>query len=74
MFEIQEKSASAKYTTTVALLVFAFIFSPAILLVSRPVGFGSIALAAAGSIACVAYAWINWRKNSEPVSKVSSTL
>jgi hypothetical protein len=72
MFEIQDKAAGAKVTTTVALLVFAFIFSPAILLVSRPVGFGSIALAVASSIACVAFAWINWRKCSVPVRKVFS--
>ena len=64
MFDSQEKS-STKYTLTVALLVMAFVFSPAILLVSRPVGLTSISLAAAGSAVCLVFAWLNWKRYSQ---------
>ena len=64
MFDTDRKSTGSHYTTTVALLVMAFIFSPALLVVSRPLGFVSVTLALAFSMLCVAFAWGNWRKHS----------
>lgn len=65
MFESNQKSTGTTYTTTVALLVLAFIFSPAMLALSRPVGYLTISLAVACSLLCVAMAWVNWRKLSQ---------
>jgi predicted membrane channel-forming protein YqfA (hemolysin III family) len=65
MFDANRKSAGAGYTTTVAFLVAAFIFSPAMLVVSRPPGYVSASLALACGVLCVALAWVNWRKFSQ---------
>ena len=61
----QQKSTGTRYTTTVALLTVAFIFSPAVLFVSRPVGYVSVALAIAFSALCVTLAWVNWKRSSQ---------
>lgn len=65
MFDSQQKSTGTEYTMTVALLIVALIFSPAVLIVSRPVGYASISVAAACSVFCVAFAWFNWKRYSE---------
>lgn len=62
MFEAQQKSSGT--TTTVAFLVVAFVFSPAILVVTRPLGYVTVSLAIACSAACVVLAWLNWKKSS----------
>ena len=64
MFDPQEGLTENKYTLTIALLVMAFVFSPAILLVSRPVGIVSVSVAAAGTTLCIFLAWRNWKKYS----------
>lgn len=64
MFESHQKATGTGYTTTVALLAVAFIFSPAVLFVSRPIGYGSACLAIACSALCVAWARVNWKKSS----------
>jgi hypothetical protein len=63
MFTSQASTGSG-YTSPVAYLAVAFIFSPAVLVVSRPVGFITISVAIACSALCVALAWVNWRKFS----------
>ena len=63
MFDALQKSTGTQYTTTVAFLVVAFIFIPAILVVSR--GYVSISLAIVCSALCVALAWINWKRSSQ---------
>jgi small-conductance mechanosensitive channel len=65
MFDSCQKSTGTRYTTTVALLTVAFIFSPAILVVLSPVGYVSLSLAIACSVLCVTLAWINWKKSSQ---------
>lgn len=64
MLEVQQRTTGTRYTTTVALLTMAFVFSPAVLLVSRPVGYLSVLLAIACSAFCVALAWIKWKRSS----------
>lgn len=61
MFASQKSTASG-YTTIVAYLVGAFIFSPAILAVWRPVGYTAISVAVACSALCLTLAWATWRK------------
>jgi hypothetical protein len=65
MFDAQQKSTGTRYTTTVAFLVVAFIFIPAVLVISRPVGYVSISLAVACSAVCVALAWVKWKNSSQ---------
>ncbi|MEX2260680.1 MAG: hypothetical protein WD696_01950 [Bryobacteraceae bacterium] len=65
MFDSPQKSTGTQYTMTVALLILAFIFSPAVLIASRPVGYASISFAIACSSLCAALAWVNWKKYSE---------
>lgn len=64
MFDTSQKSTGTGYTATVALLVAAFIFSPAVLIVTRPFGYLSISLAVACSALCVTLAWITWKRAS----------
>lgn len=64
MFESQQKSSGTRYTLTVALVAMALIFSPAILMISRPVGYLPLGLAVAASAFCLAVAWLTWRKYS----------
>lgn len=65
MFDAQQKATGTGYTTTATFLVVAFVFSPAVLVLSRPVGYVSVALAIVCSALCVALAWLNWRKSSQ---------
>ena len=64
MFDSQQKPTGTQYTMTIALLVVAFIFSPAVLYVSRPFGYASLALALACSALCIALAGLYWKKYS----------
>ena len=65
MFDSGDRLPENKYTVTIALLLMAFVFSPAILLVSRPVGVVSMSVAGAGSLLCIALARLNWKRYSE---------
>jgi hypothetical protein len=65
MFASGQKATGTEYTTTVAFLVVAFLFSPAILLFFRPLGYLSVSLAVGCSALCVALAWVNWKKASQ---------
>jgi len=64
MFEAQRKYTGTGYTTTVALLVVAFILIPAVLIISRPLGHTVVAVAVACSMLCAALAWIFWDRFS----------
>jgi len=65
MFEAQQKSTGTRYTTTFALLAVAFIFIPAVLIVSRPFGYIVLVVAIACSLLCVFSAWQLWKKFSQ---------
>ena len=65
MFDASQKSTGTGYTTTAAFLIVAFIFSPAALFFSRPLGYVSVSLSGACSVLCVALAWFSWRKYSQ---------
>jgi hypothetical protein len=65
MLKTHQKYAGTRYTATIALLLVAFVFTPAILMLSRPFGYVAPSLAAACSALCVIFAWINWNRHSE---------
>lgn len=65
MFASHQKYTGTQYTMTIALLLMAFVFSPVVLLVSRPVEYLSVSLAIVCSALCAGFAWINWKKHSE---------
>jgi hypothetical protein len=65
MSNSQQKYTGTRYTTTVALLIVAFVFSPAVLMLSRPFGSVATSIAVACSALCVAFAWVNWKRHSE---------
>jgi TRAP-type uncharacterized transport system fused permease subunit len=64
MFDPSEKLTGTSYTTTAALVAAAFIFSPAMLLISHPFGYLTLSLAIAFSGLCIALAWISWKRSS----------
>jgi hypothetical protein len=64
MLQASEKSTGTGYTTTIAFLLVAFVFSPAVLIASRPLGLVSVSLAIACSVLCILLAWVNWKKSS----------
>ncbi len=65
MSDPSQKLTGTGYTATVALLAVAFIFSPAMLVVSRPFGYLSLSLAIACSALCVTVAWFRWKRASQ---------
>lgn len=65
MFNSQQKYAGTRYTIVVAMLVVACVFSPALLLFSRPSGYLAPSVALACSIFCIAIAFIHREKYSE---------
>jgi len=66
LFDSQLESAGRQYTRTFALLAVAFLFSPAVLAASRPLGYVSVSLAVVCSAMCVTLALFNWKKFSVP--------
>ena len=64
MFDSQQKTTGTQYTTTVALLLVACVFSPAVLAVTRPIGYVSLSFATACSALCLLLAWLNWKTSS----------
>lgn len=65
MFDYEQKSSGSSYTTIVALLACAFIFSPAVLMASSPIGYVSLSVALSCSLVCIALAWVHWKKHSQ---------
>lgn len=65
MFQASQKSTGTGYTTTVAFLLAALVFSPAVLIVSRPLGYVSVSLAVASSALCITLAWMTWKRTSQ---------
>ena len=65
MLDGQQKSTGTGYTATAALLTVAFIFVPALLIVSSPFGYFILSLAIACSALCTTLAWIVWKKSSQ---------
>ncbi len=65
MFDSNQRSTGTQYTTTVALLLLALIFTPVFLLLSRPVGYFAIAVAMACSAVCLAGARVMWTRYSD---------
>ena len=63
MSDLQQKFTGRQYTFTVAWLAFAIVFLPAAVLTVRPGDVGLL-LATAGSVLCVAGAWLTWKKSS----------
>jgi len=53
MFDGCRQSTETGHTSAVAFLVIAFLFSPAILVVSRSLGYASVLLAIACSVPCL---------------------
>lgn len=64
MLDPHQKLTGTRYTTTAALAIAAAVFSPVVLVLSRPFGQASISLAIGFSVVCLALAWLLWRKNS----------
>ena len=51
-------------TGVVTLIRLAVIFIPAVLILSGPLGYDSLSLAAICSASCLGLAWSNWKKHS----------
>lgn len=64
MLDPHQKPTGTRYTTTAALAIAAAVFSPVVLVLSRPFGQASISLAIAFSAVCLALAWLSWWKYS----------
>jgi hypothetical protein len=69
VFDSSLHSIGREHTVTVALLVAALIFIPALAVVSRP---WSYSPAIGCSVLCVTLAWFNWKK-SRTVAVAPST-
>jgi predicted membrane channel-forming protein YqfA (hemolysin III family) len=63
MFASQKSTGAG--AMTIAYLLVAFIFSPALLVVWRPLGYTSVSLVIACSAFCIAMAWAKWKKSRD---------
>ena len=63
MFASQKSTGAG--ALTIAYLLVAFIFSPALLVVWRPLGYTSVSLVIACSAFCIAMAWAKWKRSSD---------
>jgi len=64
MFDPRGKSTGTLYTATVTLLSGGVFCIPALLLVSRPGGYGLLSLASAASLAFLGFASLSWARSS----------
>ena len=60
----QQRFTGTDYTGTFAMLVIAFVFTPATLMVSGSFGLGSMSLSFAAAAFFSGLAWLNWRTYS----------
>jgi hypothetical protein len=65
MFHPHQTFTGTRYTTTVALLLVAFVASPAAVILSAPVGYVEASLALAVTALCATLAIASWKKHSE---------
>ena len=65
MLDIQQKPTGRDYTSTICLLTLAFVFSPAVLIATRPMGYMSMSIAFICSVTGASLAWMRWRRSSE---------
>lgn len=65
MFDSFVKPVGREYTKTIAWLVVAIVFIPAIF-VTVGVGYPSLIGAVAGSLICITLAWVTWKRSSAP--------
>ena len=70
MFESHQKSIGTQYTTTVALLIPALVFSPAVFFVSRPFGYVSVTLALVCSALCLGMARASWKHSALTIPSI----
>jgi len=74
MFTSQEKSTGTQYTGTVASLIGAVVFAPAILLASHPSGYGTLSIAIACSAVCLGLAWFSWKKSELTIPSIEARV
>lgn len=65
MFDSSQKQTGTNYTSTVALLIVAAFFGPALWVVSGPMGYPSLILVISVSSLFAALAWVSWKKVSQ---------
>jgi hypothetical protein len=65
MFDPQQKPTGTGFTLPFALLIVTSIFSPAVMVVSRPAGYVSLVLAILCSALCASLAWLSWKRYSQ---------
>ena len=59
------RTASPRFTASGSLLSLAFIVGPALLVISRPIGYASALLATAIASICLTLAWVTWKRSSD---------
>ena len=72
MFDSDQKSSGTRYTTTITLLIMGFVFCPAVLIASRPVGYLSLSLGVACTALCTTIAWANWKRSRLAIRSTAS--
>ena len=65
MFNPHQKFTGTGYTRTVALLALGLVFTPCALMMSRPIEYATVSVAAACGILCLSLAWASWKKSSQ---------
>jgi len=64
MTNTRQRYADTQHASTIGFLVLVPVFSPAVLVLSRPFGGASVSLAAVFSALCTVLAWFAWIRDS----------
>lgn len=64
MLPLPQNSSGTTYTATFMLFAIAFLFGPALILISRPISYPALILVAAASVAAGVLGILSWRSHT----------
>lgn len=70
MADFTRRFTGTTYTATVALIVAALVFSPAVLIMSGRPHYGSISIAFVFSLVCLVLAWFSWTRAQLTIASI----
>ena len=68
-----QKPTGTVYSATIGILIVAFVFSPAALILSRQFGTLAFSLALTSSVICTVLAWTSWKTSQLTIPSIAVT-
>lgn len=70
MADFTRRLTGTTYTATVALVIAALVFSPAVLFMSGRQHYGSVFIAFLFSVLCLVLAWFSWTRSQLTIASI----